>query len=45
MTKKATDDKKLSNRFASGFNHLMKYKQISEILQALVNLGKYSSTI
>lgn len=38
VTKKATDDKKLSNRFASGFNHLMKYKQISEILQALVNL-------
>ncbi|GAB1599350.1 spindle-like microcephaly-associated homolog [Argonauta hians] len=37
-TKEATEDKKLMSRFAKGFDQLMKCKQLSEVLYALINL-------
>ncbi|CAI9716381.1 spindle-like microcephaly-associated homolog [Octopus vulgaris] len=38
VTKEATEDKKLISRFAEGFDQLMKFKQLSDVLHALVNL-------
>uniref|UniRef100_A0A0L8HPV2 Calponin-homology (CH) domain-containing protein n=1 Tax=Octopus bimaculoides TaxID=37653 RepID=A0A0L8HPV2_OCTBM len=38
VTKEATEDKKLISRFAKGFDQLMKFKHLSDVLHALVNL-------
>lgn len=37
----ATEDKKLGNRTESALDYLLKYKQLSQILEALVHLGIY----
>lgn len=37
-TKTATDDKKLGNRTESALDYLLKYKQLSHILEALIHL-------
>lgn len=41
VTKEATEDKKIISRFAEGFDQLMKFKQLSDVLHALVNLGQW----
>lgn len=35
----ATEDKKLGNRTESALDYLLKYKQLSHLLEALVHLG------
>lgn len=37
----ATEDKKLGNRTESALDYLLKYKQLSQILEALVHLGTF----
>lgn len=38
----ATEDKKLGNRTESALDYLLKYKQLSQILEALVHLGTFT---
>ena len=38
----ATEDKKLCNRTSSALDFLLNYKQLAFILEALINLGKWS---
>ena len=40
--KNATEDKKLCNRTSDALDFLLCYKQLSYILEALINLGKIS---
>ena len=37
--KNVTEDKKLCNRTTSALDYLLRYKQLSYILEALMNLG------
>lgn len=41
----ATEDKKLGNRTESALDYLLKYKQLSQILEALVHLGTFMFVI
>lgn len=41
----ATEDKKLGNRTESALDYLLKYKQLSQILEALVHLGTFTFVI
>lgn len=41
-TAAATEEKKLGNRTTSALDFLLRYKQLSQVLEALVHLGKYS---
>lgn len=36
----ATEEKKLGNRMASALDYLLKFKQLSHILEVLIHLGK-----
>jgi hypothetical protein len=38
--KSATEENKLGNRMASALDYLLRYKQLSHILEVLIHLGK-----